>query len=354
MSHTAAMVSSAGIPLSVVSRATPTPGPNEVLVAVKAIAFNPVDIAQRDMGLFIESYPAVVGCDVAGVIEARGADVTDSAYQPGTRVTALASSFYMQGNPDYGAMQEKVVVPIAAVTPLPDTLGFREACILPLSVFVSWTGWTVLDIPHERNVANSSSVSKTPGVIVWGAGSSMGTSAVQTARWLGFTVYATASPKHSTYLHGLGVSRVFDYKSPVSVLKTEISQAMEQDNLSINKVFLAAGQVAPAIEILRAIKPDSERGIIASAPLVPADLPPLGDDLEVNFILPPSDPVAREQLAGWIFNSWLPGHLASGEFVPGPAVRVVGCGLEAANTALNELRGGVSGEKLVIDISGDV
>jgi NADPH:quinone reductase and related Zn-dependent oxidoreductases len=89
--HQAAIIPQNGTgPLAVVQRETPTPGPNEILVEVHAVALNPVDCYQRDMGMFIEEYPAVVGSDVSGIVAKTGSSVT---LQPGTRVTAFASAF---------------------------------------------------------------------------------------------------------------------------------------------------------------------------------------------------------------------------------------------------------------------
>lgn len=62
------------------------PGPHEVVIKNHAVAINPVDWQMRDMGVFIESYPTVVGCDVAGVVHAVGRKVT--AFQAGDRVAA--------------------------------------------------------------------------------------------------------------------------------------------------------------------------------------------------------------------------------------------------------------------------
>ena len=50
----------------------PTPGPNEILVEVKAIAFNHIDYKQRDGGLNVTRYPTVLGSDVAGLVKQVG------------------------------------------------------------------------------------------------------------------------------------------------------------------------------------------------------------------------------------------------------------------------------------------
>ena len=48
------------------------PGPGEVLVRVEACALNPVDWKIQSYGIFIEEYPAILGVDLAGVVEEVG------------------------------------------------------------------------------------------------------------------------------------------------------------------------------------------------------------------------------------------------------------------------------------------
>jgi NADPH:quinone reductase-like Zn-dependent oxidoreductase len=55
----------------------PKPGPGEILVRVHAAALNPVDWKVHKYGLFIQTFPSILGTDVAGVIEEVGEGVTD-------------------------------------------------------------------------------------------------------------------------------------------------------------------------------------------------------------------------------------------------------------------------------------
>lgn len=56
-------------------------------------------------------------------------------------------------------------------------------------------------------------------LLIWGAASPVGASAVQIARSMGLTVFATASPKHHTWLKELGAVEVLDYHDPYVVGK---------------------------------------------------------------------------------------------------------------------------------------
>ena len=108
--HRAAILLQNGGPLSLTDRPTPSPGPHEVLLQVKAIALHPVAQAQRDTGFPPVSYPAILGSDVAGLIAAVGSKVPN-APQVGSRAVAFASAFYHDGSLDHGAFQEYVLAP---------------------------------------------------------------------------------------------------------------------------------------------------------------------------------------------------------------------------------------------------
>ena len=66
------------------STAIPTPGPGELLVKNGAIALNPADWKIQKYGFAIETFPAILGFDLAGTVEALGEGVT--GFQKGDRV----------------------------------------------------------------------------------------------------------------------------------------------------------------------------------------------------------------------------------------------------------------------------
>ena len=57
----------------------PTPGPSEVLVKIMATALNPVDWKMHTYGILVDKFPAILGTDIAGVVESVGAKVTKFA-----------------------------------------------------------------------------------------------------------------------------------------------------------------------------------------------------------------------------------------------------------------------------------
>jgi NADPH:quinone reductase-like Zn-dependent oxidoreductase len=57
------------------SRSIPSPGPGQLLVKVQSAALNPVDYKIQEHGTFVEQYPAVLGMDIAGIVQEVGPGV---------------------------------------------------------------------------------------------------------------------------------------------------------------------------------------------------------------------------------------------------------------------------------------
>ncbi|KAI2782517.1 GroES-like protein [Daldinia loculata] len=339
--HLAAFVTGKGQPLEVREKQTPKPGPDELLVDVKAIALNPIDWKMRDLGFFITKYPVVIGSDIGGVVLEAGSNVS-STFKPGTRVTAFASTFFAQGAPDYGAFQQRPIIPAKNATPIPDYLSFNEAAILPMAVATTWSGWETIGI--SRNTSYSPSDKQ--GLLVWGAASSVGSVVVQSAKLLGFTVYATASLKHHAYIKSLGASKVFDYKDPD--VEDAIIKAAKEDGLTFQYGYDAVGAIQSCHTILKALK-GSGPAHLASAPRLNPD-EPTTKDVETKFVAASlDDKVRHEQFSFW-FNTWLKERLEKREIVPSPKIQVVEGGLHGINKGLDILKAGVSGTKLVLEL----
>ena len=341
--HLAAILPAKGSRLEVTNRPTPSPGPDDLLIEVKAIAVNPIDWYQRDMGFPpIAAYPAVVGSDIAGIVISAGSSVSSATLKPGTRVSAFAPSFFKQGEPDYGALQTRVLVPAANAAPIPAKMSFTEASILPMAVATVWSGWYSIGI--ARDTAYTAADRK--GMLVWGGTSSVGSAAIQIAKLMGFTVYATASEKNHEYLKTLGASKLFDYKSE-DVVK-DIVQAAKEDGVIISSGFDAAGQFRECVEVLKESKGEGAAKLASAIPL--RDDSPTTEGVDAKFVSAPADEKARNEHFHFVFNVWLKEKLENGEFVPSPKLKVIEGGLNGANAALDELKGGVSGVKLVLEV----
>jgi NADPH:quinone reductase-like Zn-dependent oxidoreductase len=343
--HLAALLTAAGAPLEVTSRPTPTPGPNQLLIEVKSLALNPLDHKQRDYGMRVASFPAVLGSDVAGTVISAGPSVPSDAPKPGTRVAAFAPCFFTFAHLDYGAFQTHVLVPSENVSKLPHDMSFNEATMLPLAALTAWSAWYKLGFPRDLKYTPADK----QGILIWGGASSIGSAALQIARDMGFTVYATASAKHHAHLKSLGASKLFDYKSENVV--QEIITAAKEDGVVVNFGYDAVGQINNSMEVLSQLKgTETQIAKLATAAHFNPDSLPDIENVEVKFILAPTDDGERTELFRFIFREWLPRKLEAGEFVPGTKAEVVGKGLESIQGGLDKLKAGVSGVKLVVEL----
>ena len=91
----AAWIPAAGQPLKLDSAEYVSPGSYDIVIKSHAVAINPVDWKMQDHGMFIEEYPSVFGCDVAGVVEEVGNEV--KTFQKGDRVIGYEAGSYRVG-----------------------------------------------------------------------------------------------------------------------------------------------------------------------------------------------------------------------------------------------------------------
>jgi len=341
--HQAAIIPQKGGPLSVVDRATPEPGPNDVLIEVKAIALNPVDYFQRDLGMPpVPSYPAVVGSDVAGFVVKVGSNVSN-APPCGSRAIAFASSYYQGGSQDYGAFQKYVLAQSEGVIALLDALSFEEGAVLPLAVLTALSGWTTIGIPLGTNYTPQDK----QAVLIWGGASSVGTFAIQSAKLMGFTVYTTASAKNHKYLKKLGADVVFDYNA--SDVVSQITDTVKKDGVTLRTAYcVVEGSLQPTLDVLKNTKGETVAKVAHAPPLLPGA--PTLEGAEIKFVLPPMDPAERSDHMYKCFHVWLRDGLNSGTVVPSPQVQVEAGGLKGLNKALDTLKSGVSGTKIVVQV----
>ncbi|KAL8787061.1 MAG: hypothetical protein Q9213_002403 [Squamulea squamosa] len=341
--HQGAVLLSTGNALSIIDRDTPEPGPDEVLIETKAIAVNPVDYYQRDFGRPpIPFFPAVLGEDVAGRVVKVGSSVFN-APAPGSRVIAFASSFYHNGSPDHGAFQKYTLARSEGVIPLPDTISFEEGAILPLAVLTALSAYTTLGIPLDTKYSPSDK----QAILIWGASSSVGSLAVQSAKSMGFTVYATAGARNLEYVKALGADAVFDYKS--SDVVSQIANKVKEDDITLRTAHVIVDNaLQQTLDVLKLTRGDGPARV-AHAPLIPEDAPTL-ERTDIKFTFPPTDPDERNKHIYECFNIWLKDGLNSGTVVPSPRIQVIPGGLGGLNDALDTLKAGVSGTKVVVSL----
>lgn len=175
--------------------AQPVPGRGEVLVRVHAAGLNPVDFKTREGKLKpVQRYPlpAVMGNELAGMVEALGPGAT--GFAAGDRVFARMAKARM------GALADYAVVPADHLAKVPDGLSLTAAAGVPLA------GLTALQALRDELRIGPGSHVFIPG----GAGG-VGTFAIQIAKWLGAEVTTTASPRGKALVERLGADVVVDY-----------------------------------------------------------------------------------------------------------------------------------------------
>ncbi|KAG7008540.1 hypothetical protein G7Y79_00005g016810 [Physcia stellaris] len=339
--HVAAVIPAQGVSLTITTIPTPTPGPSELLISVHSIALNPIDVAMRDTGFMISTYPAIIGSDIAGTVISTGSSVPSDAPGVGSRVAAFAPCFFKRGAPEYGAFQKKVIVPAATAVRLPDHVTMNEGALLPMAVQTAWAGFYSIGMPLEMGLKAPPNV----GMLIWGAGGSVGSATVQAASLLGFRVFATASAKHHEYLKGLGAARMFDYKDENVV--DRIVDTAREDRVRIYIGYDAVGAVKQCLEVLKRLNGDGAK-LATTVPLKP-DSPKM-DGVDIVFVAAPNDETERLEFSRFVFQEWLEDKLATGAFKPSPTVKVIERGFEGLNQGLDELKKGVSGVKFVVEV----
>jgi NADPH:quinone reductase-like Zn-dependent oxidoreductase len=178
----------------------PQPRKDQVLVRVRACSVNHLDLWVRK-GLPGVKLPHILGSDVAGEIVEVGEYVT--GFQVGQRVLLapmhycghcekciagvqnLCPAFTVRGNGVDGGDCELIAERAASVIPIPDSLDFNQAASVPL-VFV--TAWHML--------VGRAGVRPGQTVLVLGAGSGVGSAAIQIARLFHCRVITTAGDEN--------------------------------------------------------------------------------------------------------------------------------------------------------------
>lgn len=339
----AALLPSPAGKLVVQERAIPSPGPDELLIRNHAIALNPIDWKRQALGFAVASYPSILGADVSGVVAAVGPNVT--AFQPGDRVLGSGDAM-ATANPDHAAFQTYTIVSAAVATKLPDAVGFAEGTSLPTAVGTATMAlFDVLGLSLSSFQSDSAGREKS-GILVWGGASSVGSAAIQLARLAGLKVFTTASPRHHDRVRALGAAAVVDYRSPTAV--DELVAAAEKAGVRIT-LALDAVASAETLSLVVAVLAgfDGPKKVAHLLPWPEEVAKPA--DVEADWVKGLRVWKERRDLSEVVFNQLLKGWLETREVVPG-TVRVVEGGVGGLQAALDELKGGVSGEKLVVQL----
>ncbi|WOX04771.1 zinc-binding alcohol dehydrogenase family protein [Microbulbifer pacificus] len=190
----------------------PEPGPRDLLVAVKAIAVNPVDTKVRapKPDAIVETTPKILGWDAAGEVVAVGSAVEN--FGPGDQV------YYAGDITRPGCYSEFQLVDARLAARIPRTQDYSAAAALPLT---SLTAWEAL---FDRLEISSTGKDAGKSILIIGAAGGVGSMAIQLARALAkLNVIATASrTKSSFWVKQMGASHVVNHRNPVDEELTDI------------------------------------------------------------------------------------------------------------------------------------
>jgi NADPH2:quinone reductase len=162
----------------------PEAGPGEVLIRLRAASLNRLDLWVRK-GLPSVPKPRILGADGAGTVEAFGAGVDgfsvgqrvviNPGLEHGDRITVI-------GEHMDGTHAELIAVPVTNVYPLSEELSFEQAAAFPLVFETAY-----------RMLSTRAGLREGEWVLVWGAGSGVGSASLAIAKALGARVLATSS-----------------------------------------------------------------------------------------------------------------------------------------------------------------
>lgn len=199
----------------------PVPTAGQVLVRQRATSVNPVDYKIRRHGPpTAPELPAVLGCDIAGTVEAVGEGV--SGFAPGDAVFGCGGGVRGMG----GAYAELIATDAALLAPKPAGLDLREAAALPLVAITAYEGL-------ER-----SGVGAGTSVLVHGGAGGVGHVAIQLAKARGARVATTVSSAEKA-----GIARELGADVTVNYRERAIADYVrdETDGRGFDVVFDATG-----------------------------------------------------------------------------------------------------------------
>lgn len=329
-------------PVDVGKAPYPEPGKGQLVVKTKALAINPVNWKIQESDIFPLNYPTIMGEDYAGEVVQVGEDVT--RFHVGDRVLGYTGSVTSEHDNTKKAFQKFILAEQDLLTPIPNSMKYEEGAVIPLGIATAacvlyQPGFLGFPLPS----LNSNSENKDKVIIVWGGSSSIGSSTIQLANASGYTVYTTASPHNFDFCENLGASRVFDYKS--ESIDDDIVEAIKVEGLKVIGGFDCVSESGVCGSFLSVMdKTDNTKPVIMAVQNNKTEM----DGIKVKWVF--SQLIIDSGVAKSIFVDYLPQALENGKYIAAPMPFIAGQGLESVQTAMDILKEGVSGRKVVVTL----
>jgi len=241
----------------------PSCSAEQVLVEVAAAGVNPIDRRLRagELQEYIQrTFPVTPGFDFSGRIAEVGEAVAD--WQVGDEIMGLAFTWSIQ----HGTYAEFAPVDATAIARKPLNASFAQAAGLPL---VSLTAWQSL-LEFGRLSAGKT-------VLIQAGAGGVGSVAIPMAKYLGATVYTTASAANADYVRALGADVVIDYQK--ESYESAILSAEPEGVDMVLEALLGDGTDEAAIRITKS------GGAVAYMNNEPPDMPDISDrGIRAEFI----------------------------------------------------------------------
>ena len=208
----------------------PQPAAGELRIRVAATALNRADLLQR-RGLYPppEGASKLLGLEVAGVVDMLGPETKGSGFKVGDRVCALLAG---------GGYAEYACVNPGLVMQIPKGMPFAEAAAIPEAWLTAWQTLTQVGKVKEGEV-----------VLIHAGASGVGLAAIQLARELGCTVYATASGAKLDICRKAGATEAFDYRA--GDFLNPLMEATENQGVDLILEFVGAPYIESDLKALR-------------------------------------------------------------------------------------------------------
>ncbi|GLA32381.1 hypothetical protein AnigIFM63326_011525 [Aspergillus niger] len=311
------------------------PGKGEILIRNHAVAVNPVDWKIQESGLYLNTFPLILGRDAAGIVVDIGEGVTQ--FHRGQRVIAPKS-----GNSAHAAYQLFSLASQTLAAPIPFHISFEQGAVLPLAISTSAAG---LCLPEYLNLPLPSDTPESLGktLLVWGGASSVGATVIQLATASGLHVVTTASHANYEFVRSLGAADAFDYRSPTVVMDIVtrlrhmdlcgVYDAISED-ISFTRLAAIAERLQKRIPAV-SVHPCYTPTVFFHPKYVTS----------YGISYPPNGRIGEA-----IWGAFVPHALATRQLKAKPDPVVVGHGLENIQNGLDAQKAGVSAKKIVITL----